>query len=313
VQRRASIADNPTGARSGLSASKVAALDLGSKNFKAVLGELEEGRLVTRILDKRLVGLGIDVAGNRGVISKETLAKARAALKELKSICEREGCTRILAVATRAVRAARNGGDILDAARELGLTVEIATGEREAELGYLAVTGGEAGKLVCELGSHSMQLAWRQSGPVESISIAAGYERVYPEFIEAAGSFSEARDAYTAFLDREVQRLPRGSEELIGIAMNSMACFVTGKRKSEVTDRYLSHARIREKARELAALTKPEFDALKSTTAKADKVLSGLILFEHMLERTGHERGFIAEPELPVGLIVEHFQGAATR
>lgn len=302
-----------TESRSLPSASRVVALDLGSRNFKAVLGELQDRCIVTRLLDKRLVGLGADVAANQGIISEETLARARTALAELKSVCEREGSTEILAVATRAVRAARNSGDVLAVARELGLTVEIATGEREAELGYLAATNGEAGRLVCELGSQSMQLAWRRSGPIESISIAAGYERVYAKFIGDADDFTHARNAYTSYLDHELRDLPTDSDDLIGIAMNTMACFVTGRQKSEVTDCYLSHASIRMKVQELAALTKFEFDSLKSITAKVDKVLPGLILFEHMLERTGHERGFIANPELPVGLIIEYFQGAVTR
>lgn len=311
MQRRAAIADNPPGARSGSSASKVAALDLGSKTFKAVLGEVQDGRIVTRMLDKRLVGLGRAVASNDGMIGKETLAVARTAMAELKSVCEREGGAEILVVATRAIRSARNGSVILDAARELGLTAEVASGEREAELAYLAVTGGEVGKLVCELGSHSMQLAWRHSGPVESISIPAGYERVYPEFFRDAANFAQARGAYAAFLDDEVQHLATGCGEFIGMAMNTMARFVTGMEKAQVTDRHLSHARVREQVQALTSLSESEFGTFKSTTHNADKILSGLILFDHMLERTSQERGFIAEPELPVGLIVEHFESAA--
>lgn len=307
------IKDNPPGPRRASPASKVAAIDLGSKTFKAVLGEIQGDRIVTRRLDKRQVGLGMDVVNNRGVISKEKLADAGSALAELKSICEREGSGEILAVATRAVRTARNGEAILEAARALGLTVEIASGEREAELAYLAVTGGEPGKLVCELGSHSMQLAWRTSRQIESISIALGYQRAYPDFIRDAGYFTQAREAYTTFLDGEIRGLRTTSDELIGISMNTMACFVTGKQKADVTDRHLSHACIREKMRALAALTKTEFTSLKAITPKADKALSSLILLDHMLERTGHEQAFIAESELPVGLIVEHFEGVATR
>jgi len=313
VDPRKSIEHSPPALCSDSPATKIAALDLGSKTFKAVLGEVQDRRIVTRLLKKRLVGLGKDVAKNRGVIGTETLAEAKRALAELKSVCEREGSTTVVAVATRAVRIARNGGELLDAARELGIIAEIATGEREAELAYLAATGGEANKLVCELGSHSMQLAWRQSGRVESISIAAGYERVYPDFIRDASDFAQSRDDYTAFLEREVQVLPAGSDALIGIAMNTMACFVTGMQKAQVTDRYLSHARIRDKVRALAALTRAEFTSLKAATPKADKILSGLILLDHMLECSGHERVLIAEAELPVGLIIEQFEGAAAR
>lgn len=290
--------------------SRIAALDLGSSTFKAVLGEIRDGRIATRLLDKRLVRLGKVVADNGGIIDDATLAQARRAIAELKSICEREGSNRILAVATQAVGAARNGSAVVDAANALGLTLEVATAEREAELGYLAVTRGRKDKLVCELGSHSMQIAWRQSASIESIAIPAGYERVYPELIRNAGDFARARDAYSEFLHRELQRLPVECDELIGMAMNTMACFVTGKQKAQVTERHLSRARIRGKVRALSALSGTEFSSLKAATPKADKILSGLILLDHMLERTGLERAFIAESELPVGLIVEYFGNA---
>lgn len=302
-----------TGSCDSPSAPRVAALDLGSKNFKAVLGELQDRRVVTRLLGKCPVGVGADIVVNQGVISEETLDRARTALAELKIVCERAGSTEFLAVATRAIRAARNGEDIVDAARELGVEVEIATGEREAELGYLAVTNGKAGSLVCELGSQSMQLAWRQSGPIQSIAIGAGYERVYDEFIRDAASFSQARGAYAAFLDGEIRSLPESSDEFIGMAMNSMAGFITGVSKSQVTDRNLSRARVREKKEALNGLTESEFGRLKASTPKGDKILSGLILFDYMLGRTGHEQGFIAESELSVGLIVEHFENGTDR
>lgn len=301
------------GPRGASNASRIAALDLGSRVFKAVLGEIQDQRIVTRLLGKRLVRLGTDVADNGGVISSETLADAKGALEELKSISEREGAMEIRAVATWAVRVAENGGDILDVARELGLAVEIVSGEREAGLGYLAVTGGEAGSLVCELGSQSMQLAWRCSGSVESISVASGYEQIYPEFIGDAADFTQARNSYRAFLDREVQFPVTDINGLIGMAMNTMACFIAGMQKPQVTDQNLSRSLIRKKIQALCSLTGAEFQGVKSTTDRADKILSGLILIDYILERTGKGEVFIAEAELPVGLIVEYFEGVSTR
>ena len=313
MQHREFPEANVPGPGGASNAWRIAALDLGSRVFKAVLGEIQDRRIVTRLLGKRLVHLGTAVAENGGVISSETLADAKGALEELKSIGEREGATEFRAVATRAVRAAENSGDILDVARELGLTVEIVTGEREAGLAYLAVTGGEAGSLVCELGSHSMQLAWRRAGPVETVSVASGYEQIYPEFIDDAADFTQARNSYRAFLDSDVQFPATGINRLIGMAMNTMACFVTGMQKPQVTDQNLSQSLIRRKIQALCSLTRDEFQEVKSATDRADKILSGLILIDYMLERTGKGEVFIAEAELPVGLIVEYFEGVGTR
>jgi hypothetical protein len=83
--------------------------------------------------------------------------------------------------------------------------------------------------------------------------------------------------------------------------------------KPQVTDQNLSHSLIRQKIQALCSLTGSEFQGVKSTTDRADKILSGLILIDYMLERTGKGAVFIAEAELPVGLIVEYFEGVGTR
>ena len=64
--------------------------------------------------------------------------------------------------------------------------------------------------------------------------------------------------------------------------------------------------------RALGALTRTEFTTLKAATPKADEVFSSLILLDRLLKRTGHEWVYVAKSELPVGLIIDYFEGAAT-
>ena len=50
--------------------ARVFALDLGSKNFKLVSGEIVNGALQVRLEDKRTLWLGDAVEANNGRISK---------------------------------------------------------------------------------------------------------------------------------------------------------------------------------------------------------------------------------------------------
>ena len=161
------------------SRQRVCALDLGSRNFKAVIGFRNGGSVVSRLLCKHTMHLGKEIADNGGVIGSAKLAEVRDALEALVDVCRQEGASTVLGIATRAVREARNGADVVALAAALGIDVEIADGSREAAVGYLAATGGAANRLVSDFGSRSLEIAWRLAGPLETGYVACGYEDAY--------------------------------------------------------------------------------------------------------------------------------------
>ena len=140
----------------------VCAIDLGSRNFKAVVGRVSGGAIVTRLLDKVRLDLGEHLAENRGSVSEAKIAEILDALDALAARGRAEGASKVLAVGTRALREARNAGAVIHAARAAGIEIEVASGEREAELGYLCATGGAPNRLVSDLGSQSLEIAWKK-------------------------------------------------------------------------------------------------------------------------------------------------------
>ncbi len=289
------------------SRKRVCALDLGSRNFKAVIGFRDGGSVVSRLLCKHKMHLGKEIAGNGGVIGSAKLAEVRDALEALVDVGRQEGASTTLGIATRAVREARNGADVVALAAALGIDVEIADGPREAAVGYLAATGGAANRLVSDFGSLSLQIAWRLAGtPLETGCVACGYEDATTRHLHGAPDFAAARWSLVGFLGDNLPSLPH-SEQLICLNASTMACYVTGKEKSEITDRPLERGALTSRIRALEALSGPDYRALLEELPKAHKVLPGLILVDYLLEGTGHSQALIAEAELPTGLIVEHF------
>lgn len=286
---------------------RVCALDLGSRTFKAIVGERRGARLSTRVLAKRTLELGVEVAANDGVISAAKLAEIRQALLELRELCTDAHGDVILAVATHAVRQAVNQDAFLDTARDAGIEVEVADGEREGVLAYLAVNGDNRHKLVCDFGSQSMQLAWQTRDIIEAHSINGGYERAYLDFFHGFERLGQARDHYLEHLSGQLPRLPKDVDELTCLGMNTMASFVTGRPKRQITDRSVQHATLRRKLAELEALPPPTARRLEAATPKLPKILPGLVLLDYLLERTGFEAATIASTEMATGLIVEYF------
>lgn len=289
----------------------ICALDLGSRNFKAVLGEVRDGEIRTRLLAKETLDLRSEIARHDGVIGEAKLAQVRACLKRLVEAGRREGAHVTVAIGTRAIRNARNGECIVECARELGVELEIVSGEREAVLGYLAATGGAAGRLVSDFGSHSLQLAWERAGRIETACIGSGYEDAYTAFFDGAASFASAAAAFRDHLDEHLPQVPTGTEGLVCLAANTLVCHVTGKSKSEITDRPLDAAVLRDALTRLDRMDDAALRSYMQETARASKILPGMVLLHYLLERSGHAQAQIAQAELPVGLLVEYFQARA--
>lgn len=143
----------------------LAVLDLGSNSFHLTLVTADRlGR--PEVLDrvKNLVRLGDGV--DDGLIEPGAWARADAAIGELLARARlgshrAGGALRTIAVATSAIREARNGRALVAAMRRThGLDIEILSGEDEAALVYAGARGERTGRVaVIDLGGGSMEVA----------------------------------------------------------------------------------------------------------------------------------------------------------
>ena len=288
----------------------VCAIDLGSRNFKAIVGRVSGGAIVTRLFDKVRLDLGEHLAENRGSVSEAKIAEILDALEAFAARGRAEGASKVLAVGTRALREARNAEAVVHAARAAGIEIEVASGEREAELGYLCATGGAPNRLVSDFGSQSLEIAWKTENAVESRCVDPGYVGAHAAWFVGASGFAEARAEYGAFLARCIDDLPRGTEQLLCLASNTAASYVLGRPKAEVTNRPLTRVALDSAIRRLDRLDPASWREHRGTTARAEKILPGLVVLDHLMYRSGHLEALVVEAELPVGLIVEHFARA---
>ena len=141
---------------------KIAAIDIGSNSIHMLVARIDAaGHFVPIDRAKESVRLG------QGTLRTHTLsARARTAglqtLRTFKRLAETHEVDRILAVATSAVREARNGGDFLsDVGRQLRIHVDVITGNEEARLIHLAVANalelGDEPVLIVDVGGGSVE------------------------------------------------------------------------------------------------------------------------------------------------------------
>ena len=119
----------------------VAVLDMGASAIRLVVGEIAANRQVRTIEEaSRGVLLGRDSFSSSGVIRAKTIDAAVAALSNFRQIIDGYGVTRIRAVATSAVREARNVDLFLDRIQSrTGIAFEVLDEAEESRLVFIAV------------------------------------------------------------------------------------------------------------------------------------------------------------------------------
>ena len=94
-----------------------------------------------KILDrfKNMARLGDGAFGSQH-LSDEAITRSLAVIRHLVTLAKNKGYDRLIAVATSAVREAKNGGDFIDLVKgQTGLTVRVITGTEEARLIFLGI------------------------------------------------------------------------------------------------------------------------------------------------------------------------------
>jgi exopolyphosphatase / guanosine-5'-triphosphate,3'-diphosphate pyrophosphatase len=154
------IASSFVEARGRLPGEPVAIVDIGSNSVRLVSYEALVRSPTPTFNEKVLCGLGRGVATS-GALPEDGVAKAIAALKRFKVLCQSMRISDVRALATAAVRDASNGPAFLERAEDaLGCKIELLSGQREAQLSALGVISSihEADGIVGDLGGGSLEL-----------------------------------------------------------------------------------------------------------------------------------------------------------
>jgi exopolyphosphatase/guanosine-5'-triphosphate,3'-diphosphate pyrophosphatase len=237
----------------------------------------------------------------RGELSEVTMARTTEAVRDFQAIAAGMGAGRVVAVATAAMRDARNGPRFVERlARELGIRIEIIGGVEEARYGFtgairgLAVTDG----LLFDVGGGSMQVsrfARRELGT--SVSLPLGALRLSGTFLESdpptAKQIRRLRDHVRRTLDKARPAKLASGHRLVGTGgtlrnlakidhqrrqypISSLHGYELGiNRLGEVIDRLSS---TKEKARD-------EIDGLSAE--RADSIVGGAIAIEELASAVG--------------------------
>lgn len=118
--------------------SRIAAIDIGTNSILLTVVELQAGEIRPLCERSRITRLGEGLNAT-GKLSEEPMRRSLDALRHLLEESRQQQVDTIVAVGTEVLRKAQNAQEFLQACQQMGLTVEVISGEREAYLSYLSV------------------------------------------------------------------------------------------------------------------------------------------------------------------------------
>jgi len=165
-----------------LNTSFIASLDLGTQTFRICLGKYYNGKVYFLVKEKENVRLG-EGLGVNGTISEEAFKRGIETLKKFKELLERYEIENYRAVGTAIFRKAENIQKFIEAAKELGINIEVISPEEEADLSLKGIQYGleEMGLkvnsfLTVDVGGGSSEFVFIENGKkkwVKSIDLGA--------------------------------------------------------------------------------------------------------------------------------------------
>lgn len=299
---------------------RVATLDIGTNSVLLLAAEKgADGRFkpIAERMEITRLGRGVD---KTGVLSEDALTETLAAIGAFAAEAKALGCTSIVGTATSAARDAKNGAVLIERAAKLGVTVEIISGEKEAQLSYAAVASDFAPKderiAVIDIGGGSTEFIVGRGRHIESRrSVNVGSVRLTERHMQGDPPTLESLLAVDTALTQTlsvVQPVERGVR-VVGIA-GTFTTVATIARSIEPYDPEKVHglemqlSELEEVAARLARMTLAERQRLPGLTPKrADVIVAGARLAVASVRALGVDRVTIGDRGVRWGYLYDRF------
>lgn len=296
---------------------RLAVIDLGSNSIRMSIFEIERNKKFRQIGSYRSM-IKLSEGMNEDMCLKpEAQLRAIKALLEYKHILDGKGVTKLRAVATAAVRKARNGAQFVASVKDVvGIDIEVIDGEYEAELDCLAVSGtvGCRDGIICDIGGGSTEVIAIKDGRMKKpvISIPMG-SRSLTEMFFAKGETPEARALAEEFADGRLEEIP-WLDHMLGMPIIGIGGTLRALAKYHMDDRgkdtigchSIEKDEIDRLFESIASTTPKERESMAGIgKERSDIILGGLIPFMRLKARINAPKLIVADVSLREGILYE--------
>ncbi len=301
---------------------QIAVIDMGSNSFRCVVFGFEAGRswwLSDEIREPVRISAGM---GDEQTLKPDRIERAVHTAAVYASFCRASEVDEIAAVATSAIRDARNRDELLERIEaETGLEVRVISGWEEAFYGYLAIANSttlEQGFGI-DIGGGSVQLvqiADRRLATAESVPLGA--VRVSEAFLAGAETTPKQIKALRKHVRKQLEEIEwlTGGEEkrLVGIGgtIRNLAAAaqkrIEGYPDIEVQGFELTFEALGGLIDDLTALPVAKRGSVGGIKPdRGDVILGGAVVLSAAMEHAGFDAVEVTEAGLREGIFFERF------
>lgn len=300
------------------------AIDVGTNSIHLVMVEISpEGDFRILGREKEMVQLGKGGFA-RHVLTSRAMSDGVNTLKRFIKMARLKGIGRLRAVATSAVREARNGGDFVRRVQdELGLDLHVISAEEEARLIYLAVRHavdcGDGDNLIADIGGGSLEIIIGNESRSELLfSVKLGASRLAELFLHSDPPAANELKALRQHVERQLapvmerigrRRIVRGivtSGTIENVA--TICAYRRGTREIEpFTQLRIRRSELKGLIADLSGLSREERSRVPGLDARRVEAIvpAGVVL--HMLMRKlDLDEVEYCEMALREGVIIDH-------
>jgi len=207
---------------------KVASIDIGTNTILLLIANVEGGKIHPLYEIETVARLGEGLQKNE-ILLPEAMDRGIQTLAQYLKRSQEMGVQKIFAAGTSALREAKNSEDFLKLAKgKLHLSIEVISGEEEAQLSFLAVAKDLQEKekpiLVVDIGGGSTEFILGKGDQIgQWISLPLGSVRLTEEFLHSDPVQEEEWEKMERKIGRLLVKVPHSQETASMVAVGGTA------------------------------------------------------------------------------------------
>jgi len=295
---------------------RAAAVDIGTNSCRLLIAEKktdESFDILNRKLEITRLGEGVD---QNKILKEKAVNRVFKVLKKYKAIIDEFQVDRVRIVGTSALRDVDNSYLLTEKVKDLGLELEIISGEKEAELNYLgAVSNLEDNFLLVDIGGGSTEFIWSNSSEINFKSLDVGCVRMTEKFISdpnkkvSSTEINEIKSHVDNLLSKELEldkdfKVKGVGGTITTVAAVKLALEVYDSSKIEnLKLKYSELKKIRDRLKDLKLKERKKVKGLQPK--RADIIVSGLIILMTIMKHINSQELYVSDHDLLYGLLKE--------
>jgi len=306
---------------------KVAVIDIGTYSTRLLISvihikdSLEETlKSIEDILSVgRITALGRKVK-ETGYLQREAIDETLSTLKEYVLIAKQYKVEKIIGFATQACREAKNGEQFLKKVKQIGIDVQLISGEKEAYLSFLATAysiNPDGDFVIIDQGGGSTEYAYgKKNGEyklMESVSFPFGIVGLTERFIKSDPPETSQLEEMAEFIRNYLSKIKhlKKASEFIGLGGTITTLVALEKHifpysSEKVHGQVLTKESIKKWLKKLSSLTLSERKSIPQIEDKrAEAIIAGIVIFDTTLSYFEKDSITVSDKGLRHGAVIE--------